>query len=41
MRWAGHAARMGEIRNVYKTFVEKTEGKNHSEDLGIDGKIIL
>jgi hypothetical protein len=27
MRWAGHVARMGEERNVYKVLVGKTEGK--------------
>jgi hypothetical protein len=27
MRWAGHVARKGEKRNVYRLFVGKTEGK--------------
>jgi hypothetical protein len=27
MRWAGHVARMGEKRNVYKLWVGKPEGK--------------
>jgi hypothetical protein len=27
MRWAGHVARMGEGRNVYKVLVGKPEGK--------------
>jgi hypothetical protein len=27
MRWAGHVARMGDERNVYKVFVGKPEGK--------------
>jgi hypothetical protein len=27
MRWAGHVARMGEERKVYKVVVGKTEGK--------------
>jgi hypothetical protein len=27
MRWAGHAARMGEGRNVYGVLVGKPEGK--------------
>jgi hypothetical protein len=27
MRWAGHVARMGEKRQVYKVFVGKPEGK--------------
>jgi hypothetical protein len=32
---------MGEIRNVCKTLVEELEGRDHSEDLGVDGRIIL
>jgi hypothetical protein len=27
MTWAGHAARMGKKRNVYRMFVGKPEGK--------------
>ena len=27
MRWAGHVARMGEERGVYRVFVGKSEGK--------------
>jgi hypothetical protein len=27
MRWAGHVARMGEKRNVYRLLVRKSEGK--------------
>jgi hypothetical protein len=27
MRWAGHVARMGEKRNVYRIFVGEPEGK--------------
>jgi hypothetical protein len=27
MRWAGHVARMGEERKVYKVLMGKTEGK--------------
>jgi hypothetical protein len=32
---------MGEMRNAYKIPLGKCERKNHSEDLGVDGKIIL
>jgi hypothetical protein len=32
---------MGEMRNTYKIVVGQPEGKNQSEDLGVDGKIIL
>jgi hypothetical protein len=27
MRWAGHVARMGEKRNVYRLLIRKPEGK--------------
>jgi hypothetical protein len=27
MRWAGHVARMGEERNVYRVLMRKPEGK--------------
>ena len=37
MRWAGHVARMGEERVVYRVLVGKPEGKNHYGDLGVDG----
>jgi hypothetical protein len=32
-------ARSGEDRTVYKVLVEKLEGKNHSEDRGVDGRM--
>jgi hypothetical protein len=31
MKWAGHVARMGEGRNVYRVFVVKPEGKRPLE----------
>jgi hypothetical protein len=31
MRWAGHVARMGEGRNMYKVLVGKPEGKRPLE----------
>jgi len=40
MRWAGHIARMGEERGVYRVLVGKPEGKNQWGDLGVDGWII-
>jgi hypothetical protein len=33
MRWAGHVARMGEGRNVYRVLVGKLEGKRPLERL--------
>ena len=41
MRWAGHVARMGEERGVYRVLVGKPEGKRPWGDLGLDGCIIL
>jgi len=41
MRWAGHVARMGEERGVYRVLLGKPEGKSHWGDLGVDGWIIL
>jgi hypothetical protein len=41
MRWAEHVARMGEMRSAYEVLVRRPEGKNHSEDLSADGRIIL
>jgi hypothetical protein len=38
MRWAGRVARIGEMRSEYNILVENL---SHSEDLGVDGKIIL
>jgi hypothetical protein len=29
MRWAGHVARIGEDRGVYRVLVRKPEGKSH------------
>jgi hypothetical protein len=40
MRWAGHVARMGEERKMYKVLVGKPKGKNHLEDQGVDGSIL-
>jgi hypothetical protein len=41
MRWAGRVARMGEIRGAYRILVGSREGRNHLEDSGVDGKILL
>ena len=41
MRWTGHVACMEERRGVYRVLVGKPEGKNHLEDPGIDGRIIV
>jgi hypothetical protein len=40
-RWENHVARMDKIRNAYNIFIRKSEVRDHSEDLGVDRKIIL
>jgi hypothetical protein len=37
MRWAGHVARLGEVRAAYNISVKE----DHLEDLGVDGRITL
>jgi hypothetical protein len=32
---------MGEMRSVYRILVGIPEWKNHSEDIGVDGKVML
>jgi hypothetical protein len=39
IRWADHVARMGEKRNDI-FFLESLKGRNHVEDLGVDGRIV-
>jgi hypothetical protein len=41
MRWAGLAARMGDMRNAYKILVGNLRGRDHSEELGVAERIIL
>jgi hypothetical protein len=41
IRWAVYAARIGGMRNAYNILVQKLQGKDNVEDLGVDGKIIL
>jgi hypothetical protein len=41
MRWAGKVAHMGEMKMNSKFWSENLKGRDHSEDLGMDGKIIL
>jgi len=40
VRWAGHVAHIGEMRNVYKFWSKNLKGREHSEDLGVDGSIL-
>jgi hypothetical protein len=32
---------MGDRRGVYRVLIGRADGKNHLEDLGVDGRIIL
>ena len=42
MGWAGHVARLGESRGVYRVLVGKPEGERENlGDPGVDGVIIL
>jgi hypothetical protein len=41
MRWAGHVARMGERRVLYRVLVGKPEGRKHLVDLDVDGSVTL
>jgi hypothetical protein len=41
MKWTGHVTRMGEMRNAYSILVWNLNVKDHSEELGVDGRIIL
>jgi hypothetical protein len=42
MRWAGHVACMREGREMHtRLWSENLKGRDHLEDLGVDGKIIL
>jgi len=41
MRWAGHVARFGEERRVYRFIVEYRRERDHWGDLVVDGWITL
>jgi len=41
MKWAEHAAPMGERRGAYRILVGKQKESDHLKDLGIEGIIIL
>jgi hypothetical protein len=41
MRWAGHVARIGGIRNALTVLLENLKRKHHFEDQDADLKIIL
>jgi hypothetical protein len=41
MKWAGHIAAMGEMRNAGNVSVRKPEWANHFENLDVYGSIML
>jgi hypothetical protein len=41
MRRVRNVARMRDVMNAYSIWLENLKGRNHSEDLSIDGRIIL
>ena len=41
MRWAGHVARMGEGRGIYRVWWGNLRERDHVGDPGLDGRIIL
>jgi hypothetical protein len=41
MRWAGHVARMGTSRGVSRVCWGNLRERDHMEDPGVDGRIIL
>jgi hypothetical protein len=41
MRWAGHVARMGEGRGVYRVLVESPEARDYWQDIRVGGRITL
>jgi len=38
---AGHVTLIGKMNNAYKTYFGNLRVDSHSEDLGVDGKMIL
>jgi hypothetical protein len=41
MRWAGHVAHIGKLRNSYKILFANLNERGHFESLDVDGRIIL
>jgi hypothetical protein len=40
MRWVGHVARIGDVRNPYTVLSENVKRRDHLEHPGINGKVI-
>jgi hypothetical protein len=41
MRWAGHVARMGQMRGLYRVLVGNLRKRNHLQARGVNARIIL
>jgi len=41
IRWAGHVTYIGERKGAYRDLVGRLRGKDHLEDLRLDGRIML
>ena len=41
MKWAGHVARMRERRGAYSVLSGNLRERDHFEDVGLDGRLIL
>jgi hypothetical protein len=41
MSWVGHVARVGDSRGAYMAFYGKMEERNHLEDVGLNGMMLL
>lgn len=41
IRWALHVVRAEDMRTAYKILIGKIRGRDHSEDLVLNGKTIL
>jgi hypothetical protein len=41
MRWVGHVARREDRRGAYRVLVGNLKERDHLEDLGLDGRVLL
>jgi hypothetical protein len=41
MRWVVHIARIGGMKVAYKFCSESLKERDHSEELGVDGRMVL
>jgi len=41
IRWAGHVTRVGDRRGVYRVLVGNVRERDHLDEPGTDGRIIL